>query len=434
VKRKLVKNENRTWFGLDTAGTLFPATLSKNQTSLFRLSCTFYEPIQKSSMQKALEQIIRRFPYFHVELKPGFFWFYFEPMHEKPIVEPDSHYPCMEFHIKKKGNPPFRVRVFRNRLAVEFSHSITDGFGALTFLKALAAEYLSLRGIKIKNWADIFRKEEKPEPEEEEDAFLRYSPKDIPWPTSASSAYHIPGKKTITNKYVITTGIIPLFVLKKKASEHGVTINEYLTALMISSIQDLAIDTKKSAWPPVKPIRVMVPVNLRMLFPSKTMKNFILYVMPEIFPALGHYSFEEILKKTHHYMKIEINQKILSQHISRSVNGSRHYIFRVLPLHVKNLLLSWISWFFGERTYTTSVSNLGLVTMPKKFENAIERFEFYPPPNDRTKINVSMISYKKETFISFGSLLAHRNLERYFFTTLVKAGIHVKIETNENGE
>jgi hypothetical protein len=36
----------------------------------------------------------------------------------------------------------FRVIVYHNRIAVEFFHSLTDGTGALIFLKNLVAEYL----------------------------------------------------------------------------------------------------------------------------------------------------------------------------------------------------------------------------------------------------------------------------------------------------
>ena len=37
----------------------------------------------------------------------------------------------------------FRVLVYKNRVAVEFFHALTDGTGALVFVKTLLAEYLS---------------------------------------------------------------------------------------------------------------------------------------------------------------------------------------------------------------------------------------------------------------------------------------------------
>lgn len=433
LNHPLHKNPNRNWFGLDTAGTLFPATLSKNQTSLFRLSCTFRKEVKRNILQRALINILPRFPYFHVELKPGLFWYYFDPSHIPPQVVDDSRFPCMHFQIKKRGQLPFRVRLFKNRIAVEFSHAITDGFGALTFLKSLAAEYLTLCGVRTKDWGDIIRKETSPDPEEEEDAFLRHSPEKIPWPPVTSSAHHLGGRRARKGEYFITTGIIPISSLKEKTKETGFTINEYLISQLLFCIQELASQGKRSPFPPSKPIRIMVPVNLRALFPSKTMKNFILYVMPDIDPALGHYTAEEIQKKTHYHMRSEVNRKLLSQHIFRSVNGSRHYLFRIMPLFLKNFLLTLISRFYGERTYTTSLSNLGMVQMPPKFAKEILRFDFYPPPNDITSINASVISNKDNLHISFGSLLKERTLEHAFFSTLVKAGVKVRIESNDTG-
>jgi hypothetical protein len=390
--------------------------------------------VKRNLLQRALTNILPRFPYFQVELKPGLFWYYFDPSPMTPNVENDSRFPCMDFKIKKRGQLPFRVRLFNNRIAVEFSHAITDGFGALTFLKALVAEYLSLNGVRTKEWGDILRKGEFPDPEEEEDAFLRHSPENIPWPTATSSAYHLGGKRARRGEYFITTGIIPISSLKEKTKDLGITINEYLISQLLFSIQELATQGKRSPLPPIRPIRVMVPVNLRSLFPSKTMKNFILYVMPEIDPALGHYTVEEIQKKTHYYMRSEVNRKLLGQHIFRSVNGSRHYLFRIMPLIMKNFLLALISRFYGERTYTTSVSNLGVVELPSRFSKEILRFDFYPPPNDVTGINASIISTKENLHISFGSLFKERTLEQAFFRTLVKAGVRVRIESNDTGE
>ena len=73
----------------------------------------------------------------------------------------DTKYPQEKLPITKKGTFPFRVRAFQNRIAVEFHHSLTDGTGAITFLRALVGEYLRLQGYKVEDWLDIFRPEQK---------------------------------------------------------------------------------------------------------------------------------------------------------------------------------------------------------------------------------------------------------------------------------
>ena len=78
-----------------------------------------------------------------------------------------------------------------------------------------------------------------------------------------------------------------------KAKKRGVTVTAYLTAVLILScvrVQESLVRNPKR----LKPIKILIPVNLRSLFPSKTLRNFVLYTTPEILPALGSYSMEEI--------------------------------------------------------------------------------------------------------------------------------------------
>ena len=104
-----------------------------------------------------------------MQLKAGFFWYYFESNPAAPLVMADLKYPCMDMSFKKDGVFPFRVKAYKNRIAVEFSHILTDGMGAISFLKALVAEYLQLSGVKIKDWGDIIKANDKPLKKEWED-------------------------------------------------------------------------------------------------------------------------------------------------------------------------------------------------------------------------------------------------------------------------
>jgi hypothetical protein len=420
---------------MDTSASIFPATLSGTQTSLFRISCTFDESVDQAVISAALTALMPRFPYFQVEMRAGFFWYYFEPSATTPIIDSDARSPCMHWSVRHRGTIPFRVRVRDRRLAVEFSHALTDGYGALTFLRALAGEYLSRKGVRTVDWGDLFRPGQEPSQEEEDDGFLKHRSRDIPWPPVASGAFRVSSRKLPSGEYRVITGTIAATALKAKAAEYKVGMNDYLTAVCLAACQELEVGSRTDGRTRRLPaIRILVPVNIRSLFPSRTMKNFILFVTPEIFPSLGAYSFEEILLRTHHYLKMEIDRKTFDRHIFRNVSGGTNPLFRILPLAGKNLLLSFLSWFYGERTYTTSLSNLGVVTMPSAFAEHIERFDFYPPPNDRTGVNCSVIGFKDVVSVSFGSLLEDRSLERNFFRILVRHGIRVRIESNFPGE
>lgn len=61
-----------------------------------------------------------------------------------------------------------------------------------------------------------------------------------------------------------------------------------------------------------KPVKVLIPVNLRKLFPSESLRNYVLYVTPGVDPKLGDYTFEEVLKTVYHQMGVELTSKKLA--------------------------------------------------------------------------------------------------------------------------
>jgi len=50
----------------------------------------------------------------------------------------------------------FRILVKQNRIAVEFHHILTDGYGSSVFLNTLLVEYFKLKGISVIDWNNIF--------------------------------------------------------------------------------------------------------------------------------------------------------------------------------------------------------------------------------------------------------------------------------------
>jgi len=422
----------RLWFPLDNAANLFPTVISARVTTIFRLSMELTEPVRVAVLQEALEHICPRFRYYLVQLKRGFFWYYFEENPGMPRVIEDSAYPCMEMPIKKARVYPFRVRAHKNRIAVEFSHMLTDGTGALTFLRALVGEYLSLLGVEVSDWGDIFRPGTEPDPEEWDDSFKRYYRKGIPVPKSIPFAFHVPFPLERKGVYHLITGIIPLKAVLEKTKARGVTITEFVAALYIDAVQSVLKElSRQEKRAKSRIIRLMVPVNLRNIFPSKTMRNFSLYVLPGIDTRLGDFSFDEILKAVHHYMRGEVNEKLINQQIARNVGSEYNTFIRMIPLFLKRLFGRSIYNRMGEFLYSGCLTNLGAVTMPKELVPYIQSVEFVPAPSPVTKTNCAVVSFVDFLYINFGRLCRDSSVERHFFQGLVRMGIPVRILTNE---
>jgi len=294
------------WYPLDNAAKIYPAITTDEVTSVFRISANLKNKINIHCLFKAVRAIEPRFPYYKVHLKKGFFWYYFESADFPTTVEVDTKVPCRRF--RKDGNL-FRVLATNNKLSVEFSHMLADGGGAFEYFKTLLVHYFELTGVEIPSDFKYLKVDSTPNPEEFEDAYNRYFQEDIPAFEKRPKAFHLPFTLRNVPRFDLLYAIVSTDALKVKAKEKGVSITEYLTAVYFSVLQDIyeSLPTH-SKHRRRKKIAIEVPLNLRKLYPTATMRNFTLFVMPEIDLRLGHYTFDEILKTVYHQMRMETDK------------------------------------------------------------------------------------------------------------------------------
>ncbi len=421
---------NADWFKLDNAATMYPSVASARTTTLFRIAATIDAPVKLGPLQQALENIAPRFPYYLVEFRAGLFWYHLVRKNRLPRVEGDSRSPCMASPSRRRGQYLFHVRAFKRRISVEFSHMITDGSGGTAFLRALLLEYFRLIGVEAKDEHDILLPGSKVDPEEYEDAYRKFYNPEIPGPAREKKSFQLTSRLLPIGTYEIITGIVPVEKLKEAAKAHGATLTVFLTAVLLDAVQSHYFDLPERLRRPGKIIRIEVPVNLRNLYPSKSMRNFSLYVTPTIDPRLGRYTFDELVSEVHHYMKVTINERSINQQIARNIRGESNIVVRAIPLFFKNLVIRRIYYTLGESLFSTCLTNLGPVSMPEPIASKIERFEIVSPPSVTNKTNCGIVSYAGNVYITFGRVIEEAEVERYFFTSLVKMGIPVKIETN----
>jgi len=419
------------WYRLDNAARIFAAIESPRTPIVFRIAATCKDPIDRSSLQTALANIMPRFPYFQVKLKKGLFWYYLQEIKSIPPVQEEMEPPCRLFSAKKDGKLLIRVLVFKKRVSVECSHILTDGTGGLVFLKALLGEYLKVKGIDTEESVDIPRPDQAVPAEELEDAYRKFYDPAIPPSKRKEKAFHMPGPVMDRDRYRITTGVVPIHPLIAKTKELGVTVTELLAAVLMQAILEyLKAFPQSQRNKHVKPIRIMIPVDLRKLYPSCTMRNFFLTVTPSIDPRLGEYSFDEILQSVFHYMRGEVNEKAISRQIRRNVYIERHPLLRTVPLLLKIPLEKLLYRSYYSSLQSALFSNLGKVEIPSDMAGYFERFEVISGPNTDTKIGCSIVSYADSCCITFGSILLHTDIEKHFFRKLRHMDIIPKIETN----
>jgi len=172
-------------------------------------------------------------------------------------------------------------------------------------------------------------------------------------------------------------------------------------------------------------------VNLRRLFPSRTLRNFAMYSVPELIPRLGHYTFEEICAIIQHRMALEVTPKYMSTMIATNISSERLMAVRIIPLFLKNIIMKLIFNAVGERQTCTSLSNLGAVALPAEMKPYVTRFDFILNAQATTPNNCSAISFGDHLCLSIVRNIREPNLERHFHAVLQSLGIKAQVQSNQ---
>eukprot|EP01029_Cantina_marsupialis_P003287 TRINITY_DN1310_c0_g3_i1.p1 TRINITY_DN1310_c0_g3~~TRINITY_DN1310_c0_g3_i1.p1 ORF type:complete len:435 (+),score=1.42 TRINITY_DN1310_c0_g3_i1:14-1318(+) len=426
---KQMKRNETFWIPLDNAAKIFPAIRNKEHTTVMRLSAVLTEPIVISSLLIALKKVETRFYYFKVRLRKGFFWYYLEQVEDSVKALPDDNMPCRAFSDTKENKLLLRVLVFKNRLSVEFSHILTDGHGLFVFLKSMLIYYFKERGLISNNQIDHFFSTDFIK-EEIEDSYHRYFKENIPRITRQAKAFHLPFHLRSKPRFDVLFAILSIKDIQQKAQEKDVSITEYLVAVYLLVLQDIYFECKEEGISPRNKIaRIQVPVNLRKIYHSRTMRNFSLFVMPEIDFRLGTYSFEEILTTVYHKMQVETDEKLISKIISRNVGMEKKVLLRGIPIWLKSLILHIKYYSEGANQYSGVVTNLGKVELPHSIRNKVDFFAITPPPpNKKLKLNCGVIGYGNKLVLSFGNISKSKKFEQKFLHFLSLQGINVKLK------
>ena len=373
------------WMRLDNAAKIYPAAKRRNWTNYFRLSATLTEPVDVQVLRAALDVTVRRFPSIAVRLRRGVFWYYLEQIPQAPEIQPEKSCPLAHAPFDQVRRCALRVLVYHNRIAVEFFHALTDGTGGLIFLKTLLAEYLSEKyGLSVPAEQGVLGRLEEPDEEEFEDSFLRYAG-DVKASRREATAWHLSGTPEPDGFKDLVTMMVPADALRECAKRFGVTVTELLCAAMMQAIYELQRE-KVPQRRRRKPVKVLLPVNLRKLFPSATLRNFASYITPEIDPRLGDYTFEEICQTVHHRM------------------GCKSCL---------------------------CLSSLGRGELPEAMRPYVARMDFIIGVQARAPHNCGVITWNGTAYINCIRNIREPELELHFYRVLHRLGLPVKVESNQ---
>jgi hypothetical protein len=103
---------------------------------------------------------------------------------------------------------------------------------------------------------------------------------------------------------------------------------------------------------------------------------------------------------------------------------------RLTPLVMKNIALRTAYNRYGERLVTSTLSNLGVVTLPESMGAYVSRFDFILGPPVKNMLCCAVCTFGGRAVISFSSVMEEADIERFYFRHLAREGLDVVIETN----
>lgn len=421
-------NDNsRFWLPLDNAAKIFPAIVSDDTPVVFRLTAVLKQPVKLAVFQEAVLKTEKRFPYYKVRLKEGFFWFYLEHLPGHIPLKYESSTLCRKF---SKYEMLLRILIRKNRVSLEFSHILTDGGGAFEFFKTLLIEYSLLCGGSVPANFPYIKSESTICQEEYEDAYKRHFRGTLPPVVKRSAAFHLPFKLNKRPRFRQSTVTVSIKHLKQLAKAKQVNITVYLVAVYLCVLQEIFNELPSVAKARKnKHLRIQVPIDLRHVFASNSLRNFSLFLMPEIDLRLGHYSFDEVIKIVYHQMQLESDEKLISKSIARNVGSEKKIYIRAIPLFIKNAVLQMKYYSLGTRQYSGVITNMGMIKLPEDTAALIDHFvAIAPPPNKLLKLNCGIIGFKDKLVLSFGNVTKSRLFEEKFTAFLQAKGLTIETD------
>ncbi len=417
-----VKNQK---FELDTSAKMYSYIKNRKWNQVFRVSATLVEDVDPELLVKAVSELKDRFPTFFVKIKGSFFWRYLSVVDSTDIVDKDNgKWTCSPIEIGRKINTPmFRILYNGPTISLEIFHAVTDGTGAMTFLKTLVATYFRLQGIDVPVTESVLDTNDDPSDEEVENAFLKcYEKKGETLGRAEKKAYQYK-PKIIENYLKVVHGVVSVDELKTVVKRYGVTVTQFMTATYIYAFYSnlgKRID---------KPIKIQVPVNLRPIFGFKeTLRNFSLYANVEVGSSLNGCNFEDILKTTVEQMTRSFDKDNLQKIINANVGSEQLAVVRFAPSLVKLPMLKVATRLYGERLMTSPFSNIGIVTVPDELKDKIKSFDFVIGATRLNNIYMTMNSFNGKTVVTFSSRSKEVEVQKIFFNFLREQGMTVETD------
>jgi len=358
-------------FELDVIGQFYSSTLGPKQPSSFTVTAHLKEPLDPAVLQQAVNDLVRRVPFFSGRLVPGFMSYQLEILPQPPQIERASEPHRFTDYYNRGGalghsqglGHMLRVLYGDQHFTAEVTHALCDGRTLSKIAAALLLRYFELLGVETDK-GDLIDCDGALSPDEMENAYARFTAtqKMVKKSSPDTKAYrHLHSKDPVEQQLTRT---YDAGKIKIAAKSYGATITEYILMHIFREVAKVrnAVGGKGA-------VTAMVPIDCRGFFPSETLRNFVsaaTVVMPEtndfaemargMRPQFAAIDRDFVHRETAQYQKL-------------------YHRARFVPRAAKKLAMKTIEHFMDDE-HTTGISNVGLIKLPPAIEQRVESMEF----------------------------------------------------------
>lgn len=408
---------------LDTSAKLYVYTKTKSWNQTYRVSAVMKSKVLPQFLSEAIRLCRKRFPSFYVCLDHGFRWKKFKTVQNfriEDILVKDTEI-CRPIEIKENV-PLFRVLYSDHRISLEIFHGVTDGHGALAFLKTLLAVYLNLTGLPVLPTNGVLDISEKPRTAELEDSFIKNYNRNVGFLNRNEKSAFQYTQDNADNKLHISQYRLSASDLKRITRRLHVTVTEYLTAAYIYALylnNDKSVDSKA--------VKVQVPMDIRPYFNSNTLRNFSLYTNVGI-DAENKYTFDDVLFEILQQIRDGEDGKRIRKMLNANVRDAEMPVSKIMPGFIKKPFIEAGYLLYGERLYTSTMSNLGVIDVPEEMKKEIEYFDSVIGLSHKNNIYATVTTFNDTLCITVSSKFADNKAAETLFGFLSDQGLDVITE------
>lgn len=168
----------------------------------------------------------------------------------------------------------------------------------------------------------------------------------------------------------------------------------------------------------------MIPVNLRNIFPSDSMRNFFGWIDIGYDFATCSNELEDVIAYTSDFFKRELTLKRIGARMDNLIQFEKNPLIRIVPLELKYIFMQLGAKFISVGENTAVFSNIGKINLPYDCESYLDYFEFYTTP---PRMELCMCTFQEHMTLSFTSAFVTNRVEENFFSILKELNLDVRM-------